>query len=86
MTRVKFPAWGALAVASNPPPAPAPRGASPCVNICRMDPATGWCEGCLRTLDEIATWTLLDLSEREAVLASLDQRRRLRGEPPGPAA
>ncbi len=53
----------------------APRGASPCVNICRMDPVSGWCEGCQRTLDEIAAWSLLDDDEREAVLRSLDGRR-----------
>jgi predicted Fe-S protein YdhL (DUF1289 family) len=40
-----------------------------------MDPATGLCEGCLRTLDEIATWSLLDDEEREAVWQALDERR-----------
>ncbi|MFZ9405942.1 MAG: DUF1289 domain-containing protein [Burkholderiaceae bacterium] len=29
---------------------------SPCLSICRIDEATGWCEGCARTLDEIACW------------------------------
>ena len=33
---------------------------SPCVSVCRMDAATGWCEGCFRTLDEIAEWSALD--------------------------
>ena len=27
---------------------------SPCINVCRMDERTGWCEGCQRTLTEIA--------------------------------
>ena len=27
---------------------------SPCINVCRMDAATGWCAGCLRTIDEMA--------------------------------
>jgi predicted Fe-S protein YdhL (DUF1289 family) len=53
-------------------PAPA---ASPCISICRIDEATGWCEGCLRTLDEIAVWSLLDDEERRQVNASLGQRR-----------
>lgn len=35
--------------------------ASPCVNVCQMNSATGLCEGCSRTLDEIAGW--LDFSE-----------------------
>lgn len=30
---------------------------SPCIGICRMDPDTGLCEGCQRTLDEIARWS-----------------------------
>ena len=33
---------------------------SPCVSVCRMDPVTELCEGCLRTLDEIALWSRLD--------------------------
>jgi predicted Fe-S protein YdhL (DUF1289 family) len=48
---------------------------SPCISICRMDAATGWCEGCLRTLDEIGTWSLLDTAEQRAVLAALPARR-----------
>ena len=30
---------------------------SPCISVCRMNPASGLCEGCLRTLDEIAAWS-----------------------------
>jgi predicted Fe-S protein YdhL (DUF1289 family) len=48
---------------------------SPCVNICRMDEATGLCEGCQRTLDEIACWSLLDDAEKSAVWDQLAQRR-----------
>jgi predicted Fe-S protein YdhL (DUF1289 family) len=51
--------------------------ASPCVNICRMDEGSGWCEGCLRTLDEIAFWSVLDDDDKRAVLAELPQRRVL---------
>ena len=29
---------------------------SPCASVCRMDMDTGFCEGCRRTLDEIAAW------------------------------
>jgi len=28
---------------------------SPCVQLCRIDPASGLCEGCARSLDEIFT-------------------------------
>ncbi|HYD93998.1 MAG TPA: DUF1289 domain-containing protein [Noviherbaspirillum sp.] len=30
---------------------------SPCISVCRMHPQTGLCEGCLRTIDEIARWS-----------------------------
>jgi uncharacterized protein len=57
--------------------AAAPAVASPCINICRMHAPTGLCEGCLRTIDEIARWSRLDDSARRAVLAQLPQRRLL---------
>jgi hypothetical protein len=49
--------------------------ASPCVDICRMDRASGLCEGCLRTIDEIAAWSRLDEAGRAAVLQQLPARR-----------
>ena len=52
-----------------------PTVASPCTSVCRMDARTGWCEGCLRTLDEIATWSALADADKCAVWALLDQRR-----------
>lgn len=48
---------------------------SPCISVCRMMENTGWCEGCLRTLDEIAVWSLLDDAEKNAVWDALEQRR-----------
>lgn len=47
---------------------------SPCVSVCRMDEATGWCLGCARTIDEIAAWGLLDDDDKRAVWAQLPQR------------
>ena len=52
-----------------------PRPASPCVNVCRMDARTGWCEGCWRTIDEIAAWSRLSPAEREPVWVQLASRR-----------
>ena len=49
--------------------------ASPCNNVCRIDTRTGWCEGCLRTLDEIAGWSSLDERAKRRVLQALAQRR-----------
>lgn len=49
---------------------------SPCVNLCRMDAVTGLCEGCRRTIDEIATWSSLDDDGKRAVWRRIEARRR----------
>jgi predicted Fe-S protein YdhL (DUF1289 family) len=49
---------------------------SPCINICRMDAATGYCEGCLRTIDEIACWSGYTDEDKLAVLAKLAARKK----------
>ncbi len=49
---------------------------SPCVNVCAIDPAGGYCMGCYRTLDEIAAWVNLDSAERLAVWDALEARRK----------
>ena len=48
---------------------------SPCVNVCQMDPQTGLCRGCLRTIDEIAGWMDYSVTEKMEVLERLDERR-----------
>lgn len=48
---------------------------SPCINVCRIHAGSGLCEGCLRTLDEIACWSLLDDAEKAAVVQGLPARR-----------
>jgi len=40
-----------------------------------MNAASGLCEGCLRTIDEIACWSVYDDQTRRAVLAALPARR-----------
>ena len=47
---------------------------SPCINICRIDDAPGWCVGCGRTLDEIARWGSATDADRDAVTAQLPAR------------
>jgi len=49
--------------------------ASPCTSVCKLDPRTGWCEGCWRTLDEIAAWSTMSDADKRAVWAQLRQRR-----------
>jgi predicted Fe-S protein YdhL (DUF1289 family) len=51
-----------------------PHVPSPCQSVCVMHPGTGWCEGCLRTLDEIAAWGRMDDAARRAVWALLPER------------
>jgi predicted Fe-S protein YdhL (DUF1289 family) len=53
------------------PEAPVP---SPCISVCRMDAVTGLCEGCLRTLDEIASWGMASEQQRRALWQQLVQR------------
>lgn len=39
---------------------------SPCISICKMNAQTGLCEGCFRTIDEIAQWgTATEESKRQ---------------------
>jgi len=40
-----------------------------------MNPQTGLCEGCGRTIDEIARWSMMTEAEKSAVWAELDLRR-----------
>jgi uncharacterized protein len=47
---------------------------SPCISVCRMDAAAGWCEGCLRTLDEIAAWSQASEVEKRGVWQQLVKR------------
>lgn len=54
--------------------------ASPCTNVCQIDPGTGWCLGCGRAIDEIARWGSTDAGDRDAVWAQLAERMaRLKG-------
>jgi len=48
---------------------------SPCINLCRMDRVRGYCEGCYRTLDEIAQWAGAGDDERSRILHQVAQRR-----------
>jgi predicted Fe-S protein YdhL (DUF1289 family) len=49
---------------------------SPCVDVCRMDPQGRFCEGCLRTIDEIADWGALGRADQLTIWARLRGRRQ----------
>lgn len=55
---------------------------SPCISVCRLDPSSGWCLGCARTIAEIAAWGGLDDAGKRAVWALLPARRERLGLPP----
>jgi predicted Fe-S protein YdhL (DUF1289 family) len=52
---------------------------SPCVSVCQMDPMTGYCVGCLRTIDEIRDWIISTPEERNKILAELPGRKERSG-------
>jgi predicted Fe-S protein YdhL (DUF1289 family) len=61
-----------------PPPDPADPARpvrSPCISVCRIDAASGLCEGCSRTLDEIADWGTMTDPDRLATWARIVRRR-----------
>ena len=53
-------------------PMPVP---SPCTDVCRVPAGSGLCEGCFRTLDEIAAWSSLSDAGKRVVWQRLEQRR-----------
>lgn len=54
-------------LASGPP--------SPCISVCQMDAATGYCIGCTRTIDEIRDWIISTPDERQRILNRIAERR-----------
>lgn len=47
---------------------------SPCIGICKLDDATGYCLGCGRTGAEVGDWMAMSESQRDAVWAVLPRR------------
>jgi predicted Fe-S protein YdhL (DUF1289 family) len=48
---------------------------SPCIAVCQIDPATGYCRGCFRTIEEIAGWLAMSAEERRRVVDEVAKRR-----------
>lgn len=48
---------------------------SPCISVCRMDATSRLCEGCLRTLDEIAAWGGMNEREKLSVMELVARRK-----------
>lgn len=50
---------------------------SPCRGLCEIDDGTKWCLGCLRTLEEIATWHVMSDDEKRQVYGRLHARQNV---------
>ncbi|HUE18168.1 MAG TPA: DUF1289 domain-containing protein [Stellaceae bacterium] len=48
--------------------------ASPCIRRCSLDPISGFCRSCWRSLDEIVAWPSLDSAAKQRILGLLPQR------------
>jgi predicted Fe-S protein YdhL (DUF1289 family) len=48
---------------------------SPCISICRIEPATGYCAGCHRTIEEIADWGMMTDERKRSVWQQIRLRR-----------
>jgi predicted Fe-S protein YdhL (DUF1289 family) len=49
---------------------------SPCVSICDLDETSGYCKGCWRTIDEVASWLYYSDDEKAQVIDKLEQRKQ----------
>jgi len=53
---------------------------SPCIGVCYLDPASGLCRGCYRTVGEISAWSDFTQEERATVVKALRERQRAAGQ------
>lgn len=54
---------------------------TPCNKVCTIDPRSGLCRGCGRTLSEIGNWTRYTAAERAQIMAQLPHRLEPRSSP-----
>jgi predicted Fe-S protein YdhL (DUF1289 family) len=47
---------------------------TPCIKICVVDPGSGFCIGCGRSRDEIASWLDLNPDQRRRIMGALAER------------
>jgi len=48
---------------------------SPCINVCVIDAANGYCLGCRRTREEIERWPQMSADEQRELLRRLAARQ-----------
>lgn len=59
---------------------------SPCIAVCTMNPASDFCDGCQRTIGEIAAWSTMDNADKRQVWVRIGQRRARAAAPQAPVA
>jgi len=47
---------------------------SPCIKVCVVDPVSGLCIGCGRTVAEISLWSEMGPTQRRSIMAELPKR------------
>lgn len=47
---------------------------SPCINVCKMDEASGLCQGCRRTIAEIIAWSKASEADKRALWREIQRR------------
>ena len=52
---------------------------SPCIGVCRIDESSGYCLGCARTREEIASWRTASAQAMSRIWAELPARRTTLG-------
>lgn len=52
-----------------------PSEVTPCIKVCRIDPESGVCVGCLRTVGEISSWRYKSMEDRLKIMQELSSRR-----------
>jgi predicted Fe-S protein YdhL (DUF1289 family) len=48
---------------------------SPCIDVCNMDPLSGLCDGCARTIGEIVEWGAADEARKRVIWIEIVRRR-----------
>ena len=64
----------AVQVLAEPQPLASHSMPSPCVSVCVMNPQTAWCEGCMRTLQEIGDWSRMNDAAKRQVWQQIPVR------------
>ena len=49
---------------------------SPCLGVCVIDARIAVCYGCFRTIAEITAWSTATVTEKQAILTVMNERRR----------